>query len=92
MDLSEGTREEREVRTSEEVEKKSAVIYQPAMVAVTTLDGVPCQVVGEPDFFLEESGRVPPLYEASPSLDLGLDNFLIQRQKLITEEIGKVTG
>ena len=58
VDLSEGTGEEREIRTRDEVGKRSSVLYQPRFSVMTTLDGVPCQIVGEPDFLLDdESGR-----------------------------------
>ncbi len=41
-----------ELRTREEVEKKSAVIYQPNMGVNETVGGTACEVVGRPDYFL----------------------------------------
>jgi predicted RecB family nuclease len=54
VDLSSGTREEREQRTREEVARGSGVIYQPALKADVNLDGRDCELVGDPDFLIRE--------------------------------------
>lgn len=59
VDLSSGTREERERRSREEVTKKTAVIYQPSLQATTTLSGTECRVLGDPDFLIyDQSGHI----------------------------------
>jgi predicted RecB family nuclease len=52
VDLSGGSKEDRRRRTREEVEKRTAAIYQPAFEASVDLGGEKCQVVGEPDFLV----------------------------------------
>ena len=56
VDLSAGTRHEREQRTQEEVRRGSLVIYQAVLRATAVLDGVRCEVVGYPDFLIHHSG------------------------------------
>jgi len=56
VDLSSGTREEREQRTREEVTKKAPVIYQSSLKATTTLNGTECIVLGDPDFLIYDQG------------------------------------
>lgn len=52
VDLSVGSFDERKRRTREEVERRSAVIYQPSLEATEQLAGVECQVAGQPDFLI----------------------------------------
>lgn len=52
VDLSSGTPEERERRTREEVRNAAPVIYQPLFRVAKQIDGVDCEIVGEPDFLI----------------------------------------
>jgi predicted RecB family nuclease len=47
--------EERATATMAHVRAGAAVLYQPALKCLTTLDGVPFEVVGEPDFLIREN-------------------------------------
>jgi hypothetical protein len=57
VDLSAGTREDRERRTQEAVRNGAPVIYQAALRATIQINGSECEIVGEPDFLLHEAGR-----------------------------------
>ncbi|MEE8121458.1 MAG: PD-(D/E)XK nuclease family protein, partial [Anaerolineales bacterium] len=57
LDLSAETREERERRTQEAVTGGSPVIYQAALRATTTIDTSEVEVIGDPDFLINDSGR-----------------------------------
>ncbi len=57
LDLSTGTREERERRTREAVKGGSPLIYQAALRGTTTVEGSEVEVVGDPDFLISDSGR-----------------------------------
>ncbi len=52
VDLSSGTPEERERRTREEVRNATPVIYQPLFRVGKQIDGIECEIVGEPDFLI----------------------------------------
>lgn len=52
VDLSAEPEEERGLRTVTEVEAGAPVLYQPLLRATTILDGVECEVIGEPDFLI----------------------------------------
>ena len=54
VDLSEGSFEEREQRTREEVVNGSLVIYQAALKCEAQLHGATWEIVGEPDFLIHE--------------------------------------
>ncbi len=56
VDLSGGTFEDREQRTREEVSRGAPVIYQPVLRSEVDLSGIRCEVVGEPDFLVRQSG------------------------------------
>ncbi len=56
-DLSSGILEERIQKTKEEVKKGASVIYQAVLKANTELNGVKCEILGEPDFLLKEPGQ-----------------------------------
>lgn len=56
-DLSEGPIEQRQQRTMDEVKKGTPVIYQGVLTAKVTINGVPCEVVGVPDFMIREGSR-----------------------------------
>lgn len=42
--------------TRELVDQRTPVIYQPRLSMATTLDGVECRIVGDPDFLVYDSG------------------------------------
>ncbi len=52
-DLSKKAREEREQLTIQAVKNEVPVIYQSAMRASTTIGGVECEIVGDPDFLIK---------------------------------------
>ena len=54
VDLSGGARLEREQRTKEEVARGAPAIYQAALRSVTSIDGIECEVIGDPDFLIAE--------------------------------------
>src|ERR1035437_8151424 len=51
-DLSGVPQEERFTKTKEAIAARTAVIYQPAFRVMTVLDGIECDVVGNPDFLI----------------------------------------
>ncbi|MBU0513209.1 MAG: PD-(D/E)XK nuclease family protein, partial [Proteobacteria bacterium] len=57
IDLSAGNLEERQHQTRIEVEKKTPFIYQPILSAHREIDGVRCEIVGQPDFLIYENGK-----------------------------------
>ena len=58
VDLSSGSPQEREARTLAEITKGTPVIYQGRLAGRATIDGVDCEIVGEPDFLtMSQSGR-----------------------------------
>lgn len=57
LDLSAGAREERERRTQEAVSQGAPVIYQAVLRATTAIRGSKVEVIGDPDFLINESGR-----------------------------------
>src|SRR2546430_5570974 len=57
VDLSSGTPEERIQKTKEEVKKGAPTVYQAALKANTELNGIRCEVLGEPDFLLKETDQ-----------------------------------
>jgi predicted RecB family nuclease len=57
VDLSVVSKDQREQRTREEIEKGSPVLYQPFFRAQKVMDGVECEIVGEPDFLIREQGN-----------------------------------
>lgn len=52
LDLSLAPWQEREARTVDAARKGAPVIYQGALRAATTLNGVACEVLGDPDFLI----------------------------------------
>lgn len=57
LDLSAGTREERERQTKEAVKGGAPVIYQTALKGTAAIEGSDVEVVGDPDFLISDSGR-----------------------------------
>ncbi len=57
LDLSAGTRQEREGQTKEAVKGEAPVIYQAALRGTTSIEGFEVEVVGDPDFLIRDSGR-----------------------------------
>lgn len=57
VDLSAGTREERERQTKEAVKGGAPVIYQTALRGTAAIEGSNVEVVGDPDFLISDSGR-----------------------------------
>lgn len=57
LDLSAGTREERERRTQEAVKGGAPVIYQTALRGTAAIEGSMVEVVGDPDFLINDSGK-----------------------------------
>lgn len=56
-DLSEGSIEQRRQRTEDEVRKGTQVIYQGVLTAKVDVNGVPCEIVGVPDFMIRGGSR-----------------------------------
>jgi len=56
VDLSQASPSERERRTREEVAKGAPIIYQGGIRTKAQLKGVECEIVGDPDFLISESG------------------------------------
>jgi predicted RecB family nuclease len=54
LDLTQGTREERQTATREAIRAGAAVIYQPLFAETIELAGRACEVVGIPDFLMRE--------------------------------------
>src|ERR1035437_9104341 len=52
IDLSEVPQEERFTKTQEAIAARAAVIYQPAFRVMTFIEGIECEVVGNPDFLI----------------------------------------
>ncbi len=57
VDLSTEPQEERCLRTVAEVKAGTPVLYRPLLRATTMLDGVECEVIGEPDFLIRAGSR-----------------------------------
>lgn len=57
IDLSPGTIDQREHRTKESVAQGAPVLYQPVLRAKAVLDGVECEIIGEPDFLINDQGQ-----------------------------------
>lgn len=57
IDLSPGSIDQREQQTKDQVAQGSPVLYQPVLMARAVLDGVGCDIIGEPDFLINESGQ-----------------------------------
>lgn len=57
IDLSPGTIDQRERRTNEAVAQGAPVLYQPVLRAKAVLDGVECEIIGEPDFLVNDQGK-----------------------------------
>jgi predicted RecB family nuclease len=57
VDLRDGTIEERERRTREEVRRRARAIYQAVLRTEIELSGIKCEIVGEPDFLIFDSDR-----------------------------------
>lgn len=57
VDLSKGSRIEREARTREAIRAGAPVLYQPALRRSTTLNGIPVEVLGDPDFLIREGEK-----------------------------------
>jgi predicted RecB family nuclease len=58
-DLSVGTIDYRERQTKERVAQGAPVLYQPVLRAKAVLDGIECEIIGDPDFLInEECGYV----------------------------------
>jgi len=56
VDLRGGTEIEREHRTRDEVSRGAPVVYQGVLRATATLNGRTCEIVGEPDFLIQQAG------------------------------------
>lgn len=56
VDLSVGTEEQRQLRARKEVEEETPVIYQPVLRAIKLLNGIDCEISGEPDFLILDNG------------------------------------
>lgn len=54
LDLSGGSRPERERRTIEAIRSRAPVIYHPRLRASTRIGGVDHEIVGEPDYLLHD--------------------------------------
>src|ERR1035437_8726821 len=52
VDMSQVPQDERFERTQAAIEAREAVIYQPAFRGLMTLEGIECEVVGNPDFLI----------------------------------------
>lgn len=54
VDISSGTIDQREYRTKKSVKQGAQVLYQPVLRAKAVLNGVDCEIIGEPDFLIHE--------------------------------------
>jgi uncharacterized protein len=54
VDLHEGAREERHLKTLESINAGVDVIYQPAINGLLTLGGKECEIHGDPDFLVRQ--------------------------------------
>ena len=52
VDLSQVPQELRFIKTQKAIAAKTAVIYQPSFRVMTFIDGIDCEVVGDPDFLI----------------------------------------
>ena len=57
VDLSDGNPEDRETLTARAVRDAAPVIYQGRLRAKATVWAVQCEIVGEPDFLINDGGR-----------------------------------
>jgi predicted RecB family nuclease len=57
IDLTDMEPDERELATRKAIADGQPVIYQPLLRATTTIDGVTCEVWGEPDLLIYEAGN-----------------------------------
>ena len=53
-DLSEGTFEDRLIKTQHEIQKGTPVLYQAVLRSEYKLSGIACEIVGEPDFLVRQ--------------------------------------
>jgi len=56
ISLADGPRAGREQRTQDAVANHTPAIYQAALRATVALDGIECEVVGDPDFLIAAEG------------------------------------
>lgn len=56
-DLSVGTIDLRVNQTKEQVSQGAPTLYQPVMRARVAIEGVDCEIIGEPDFLIQEGGQ-----------------------------------
>jgi predicted RecB family nuclease len=54
-DLSEGTFEDRLIKTKHEIQKVTPVLYQAVLRSEYKLKGTECEIVGEPDFLIRHA-------------------------------------
>lgn len=57
LDLRTASADGRAAATTEQIAEGVAVLYQPRLQSVTTLDGVTVECVGDPDFLIRENGE-----------------------------------
>lgn len=57
VDLRGGTEEKRIRETRKQISAGAPVLYHPLLRAPMTLDGIECEVVGEPDFIVFQNGH-----------------------------------
>lgn len=55
VDLSDGTLEEREQKTREEIQRGTPVLYHSVLRSGHSLGGTSCDIVGEPDFLIRKA-------------------------------------
>jgi predicted RecB family nuclease len=90
IDLSSGSREDRERCTKEEVGKKTPAIYHGVLRTIHTFGSTECEVLGEPDFLILEgdnylirdskvSRRINEKEHPEVILQLGLYGWLYQK-------------
>ena len=53
-DLSEGTFEDRLIKTQHEIQKGTPILYQAVLRSEYELKGIACEIVGEPDFLVRQ--------------------------------------
>ena len=56
IDIGSGMLEERLSRTQQEVRNRAPVIYHGLLSATTVVGGTDCEILGEPDFLIDEGG------------------------------------
>jgi predicted RecB family nuclease len=54
VDLSPGSIDQRERQTKERIAQGAPILYQPVLRAKAVLDGVECEIIGEPDFLIND--------------------------------------